>query len=277
MDRMNCPKCGELMPDNAVSCPTCGFDIEEQEKLFAPDKKEKGDEKKPEKSSSKKKKRPSGDEKKPRHIRRKIALGLFAAAIIVLCVVFAVAQLNAGKGSRIAARISDEALGRSIEIAESKLNITLSEQSRFDYLAKVEPYNYIIEDENNVRVCGITLPGWASLVTTNAGGKISKVTYYDFSVLQSDWKGKKLPSDIDSASIQYGMNVSDAEKIIGFKPYSITRTVDDMTIYNYRYYYVDPETGNDKAYSFEVDVDLEGRVKSLTHKEINFMNFILTC
>ena len=274
---MNCPKCGELMPDNAVSCPTCGFDIEEQEKLFAPDKKEKGDEKKLEKSSSKKKKRPSGDEKKPRHIRRKIALGLFAAAIIVLCVVFAVAQLNAGKGSRIAARISDEALGRSIEIAESKLNITLSEQSRFDYLAKVEPYNYIIEDENNVRVCGITLPGWASLVTTNAGGKISKVTYYDFSVLQSDWKGKKLPSDIDSASIQYGMNVSDAEKIIGFKPYSITRTVDDMTIYNYRYYYVDPETGNDKAYSFEVDVDLEGRVKSLTHKEINFMNFILTC
>lgn len=274
---MNCPKCGEIMPDNATLCPTCGFDIEEHEKLFAPDKKEKSDRDKPAKNPAKKKAKPSGDEKKPRRVRAKLIAALFAVILIALCIVFAVAQLNAGKGSRIAARISDEALGRSIEIAETKLNITLSEQSRFDYLSKVEPYNYIIEDENNVRVCGITLPGWASLVTTNAGGKISKVTYYDFSVLQSDWKGKKLSADIDTTLIQYGMNVSEAEKIIGFKPYSITRTVDDMTIYNYRYYFVDPETGNDKAYSFEVDVDLEGRVKSLTHKEINFMNFILTC
>ena len=265
------------MPDNAILCPTCGFDTEDQEKLFAPDKKEKSDRDKSAGNPAKKKRKQPGEEKNPRRFRTKLVIALFAVILAEVCSVFAVAQLNAGKGSRIAARISDEALGRSIEIAESKLNITLSAQSRFDYLSKVEPYNYIIEDENDVRVCGITLPGWASLVTTNAGGKISKVTYYDFSVLQSDWKGKKLQADIDASLIQYGMNVSDAEKIIGFKPYSITRTVDDMTIYNYRYYYIDPETGNDKAYSFEVDVDLEGRVKSLTHKEINFMNFILTC
>lgn len=277
---MTCPKCGELLPENTTLCPTCGYEISEYDSF---DEKPAEEIKPNEKNQVKpaKKQPPKKGKKKPKSanpaIRKKLVLAVLAIIILVLGGMFIAAQLNASEGRRTADKIADDALGRSVEIAETKLGVTLYEQSRFSYLSKVAPYNYIVEDESDIRVCGITLPEWAVLVATNPGGKINKVTYYDFSVLQSDWRGRKLNAAVDISAIQFGMNAGEAEKLIGLKPYSVTKTVDDLTIYKYRYYYTDSITGNDKAFSLEIDVDLENRVKSTATTEINFMNFILSC
>lgn len=277
---MNCPKCGELLPENTALCPNCGNEIKEYDMFAdAPDGEIKTSEKKEVKHSKKQPPKKAKKKDKPANpaIRKKLLLAALLIIILVLGGMFIAAQLGVSKGRRTADKIADDALGRSVEIAETKLGVTLYEQSRFSYLEKVSPYNYIVEDDADVRVCGITLPEWAVMVSTNPGGKISKVTYYDFSILQNDWRGRKLNSAVDLSAVQFGMNAGEAEKLLGLKPYSVTKTVDDLTIYKYRYYYTDAITGNDKAFSIEIDVDLENRVKSTATTEINFMNFILSC
>lgn len=277
---MNCPKCGELLPENTALCPNCGNEIKEYDMFDdAPADEIKPAEKKEVKPSKKQPPKKAKKKDKPANpaIRKKLLLAALLIIILVLGGMFIAAQLGASEGRRTADKIADDALGRSVEIAETKLGVTLYEQSRFSYLEKVAPYNYIVEDDADVRVCGITLPEWAVFVSTNPGGKISKVTYYDFSVLQNDWRGRKLNAAVDLSAVQFGMNAAEAEKLLGLKPYSVTKTVDDLTIYKYRYYYTDAITGNDKAFSIEIDVDLENRVKSTATTEINFMNFILSC
>lgn len=277
---MNCPKCGELMPENTALCPNCGNEIKDYDMFAdAPADEIKPAEKKQVKPSKKQPPKKSGKKDKPASpaIRKRLLLAVLLIIILILGGMFIAAQLGASEGRRTADKIADDALGRSVEIAETKLGVTLYEQSRFSYLEKVSPYNYIVEDDADVRVCGITLPEWAVFVSTNPGGKISKVTYYDFSVLQNDWRGRKLSGAVDLSAVQFGMNAAEAEKVLGLKPYSVTKTVDDLTIYKYRYYYTDAITGNDKAFSVEIDVDLENRVKSTATTEINFMNFILSC
>lgn len=277
---LNCPKCGELLPENTALCPNCGNEIKEYDMFDdAPADEIKPSEKKQVKPAKKQPPKKSGKKEKPANhaVRKRLLLAALLIIILVLGGMFIAAQLGASEGRRTADKIADDALGRSVEIAETKLGVTLYEQSRFSYLEKVSQYNYIVEDDADVRVCGITLPEWAVFVSTNPGGKISKVTYYDFSVLQNDWRGRKLNSAVDLSAVQFGMNAAEAEKLLGLKPYSVTKTVDDLTIYKYRYYYTDAITGNDKAFSVEIDVDLENRVKSTATTEINFMNFILSC
>lgn len=277
---MNCPKCGELLPENTALCPNCGSDIDEYD-MFADAP---ADEIKPREKnqvkSAKKQSPKKGKKKAPPAnpaLRKKLVLAALLIIILVLGGMFIAAQLGASKGRRTADKIADDALGRSIEIAQTKLGVTLYEQSRFSYLEKVSAYNYIIESDADVRVCGITLPEWSVFVSTDPSSKINKVTYYDFSVLQNDWRGRKLNAAVDLSAVQFGMSAGEAEKLLGLKPYSVTKTVDDLTIYKYRYYYTDAITGNDKAFSIEIDVDLENRVKSTATTEINFMNFILSC
>ena len=277
---MNCPKCGELMPENTALCPNCGNEIKDYDMFAdAPADEINPAEKKQVKPAKKQPPKKSVKKDKPASpvIRKRLLLAVLLIIILVLGGMFIAAQLGASEGRRTADKIADDALGRSIEIAETKLGVTLYEQSRFSYLEKVSPYNYIVEDDADVRVCGITLAEWAVFVSTNPGGKISKVTYYDFSVLQNDWRGRKLNGAVDLSAVQFGMSAGEAEKLLGLKPYSVTKTVDDLTIYKYRYYYTDAITGNDKAFSVEIDVDLENRVKSTATTEINFMNFILSC
>lgn len=269
---MVCPKCSAVVADGSAVCDNCGTELTEKKKKsrkgLVPSLPKAEKDPKPEKSSAGKDSAASANRIRP----VLIAVALVIFALICAYIYFLV---NDAPGKKLADKLSDT-LGRTITMAEKNIDMVFSEQSRYAYMTSIQPYNYIIESPKEIKVCGINLPDWAVLVTTDGEDKIQKVTYCDFTCLANDWKGQKLHQQLYTSNIEYGMEVKQVEKLLGFKPFYIVRTVDDVTTYCYKYFYVDPETGNDRAFYYWVDFNLDNQVSGIKTTEIDFVDFILS-
>lgn len=253
---MTCPHCDATVAEGVQYCPTCGADISEIDET---------EEKSPKKTAN-----------KPGQGRKRLNLMLAAVVAIVilaLAVIIAV-KVSSDEGERIAADISDK-IGRSIALAEKNANVTLSAASQYPILKEVEDFNYIYEADKSVKVEGIHLPEWAIYVETDSNDRITTVTYYNYKVLESNWKGQKASQKIDSTIVEYGMSIREAEKVIPLKPLSITRSYDDTTRYRYKYYYVDEENKNELAYYLDITFDVDNNITDISNTENDYMPFIL--
>lgn len=265
---MVCPNCNAVLPEDAANCDSCGYDFSLKEvvseKKEKPEKKHllKGRGKQPQKHEA-----PS---------RKKIIPAIVILLLVIICAVsLYVYYLVAGSTGRKTADKISETLGRTVSMAEKNASVTFAQSSRFEYLSAVCRYDYIVESEKDIRVCGITVPEWAVFVITDGDSMIDEVVYCDFARLSGDWKGQKLNQQLYTSVIEYGMDVKQVEKALGFKPFYIVRNVNDVTTYCYKYYYVDPETGNDRAYCYWVDFNLDNQVSGIKTTEIDMIDVIL--
>ena len=245
---MTCPNCEAIVAEGVQFCPNCGYN-------FSPEGKNENPK----------------EEKKKNNI--KLIFSISLVVIIVILIVTILSLLSGSKGEKISATLSDE-LGKSIAMAEKNSNVELLPSSDYAILKNVVNYDYIVEADKAVKVEGINLPEWAVFIQNDSNSKIDKITYYNFKALQRDWKGQKTSKQIDTGAIEYGMNYKQVEKIVPVTPLAITRSNDDVTTYLYKYYFVDEETKNDKAYYLTVSYDMDDKVKSITSKENDFISFI---
>ncbi|MEG0615629.1 MAG: hypothetical protein RR540_07725, partial [Oscillospiraceae bacterium] len=117
------------------------------------------------------------------------------------------------------------------------------------------------------------MPEWAVFVKNTQDDKIDSVTYYNFKVLEKNWKGQKSKSILDTNIVEYGMSLRDAKRSVPVLPLSITRTVDDKTTYLYKYYFVG-EDKNEDAYYFSIDYDGDNAVTNAKNQEIDYISFL---
>ena len=71
--------------------------------------------------------------------------------------------------------------------------------------------------------------------------------------LKLNWKGRKNAEKLDQNSLDFGMNIKNVSKTLGFKPYYIKRNVSNEAVYCYRYYYFDEMIGCDRAFNYYVE------------------------
>lgn len=252
---MTCPHCDATVAEGVQYCPACGADISAIEE----------NEGKPSKKAAKK----ASAKKKLNGIIAVIAVILVAALAVFIAV-----KVSSGEGERIAKDLSDK-IARSIAIAEKNANVTLSETSAYPILKEVEDFNYIYESDKSVKVEGIHLPEWAIFVKTDNNDRITTVTYYNYKVLENNWKGQKASQKIDSTVVEYGMTVREVQKALPLEPLSITRSNDDITRYRYKYFYVDEESKNELAYYLDIAFDVDNNVTDISNKENNYMPYVL--
>lgn len=248
---MTCPNCEAIISDKAEFCPNCGNNILPND--------DKG-EKKPTKKTKKK-------------LNFKIIIAAGVLIIIVALVVLILSLFSGNKGEKIAKSLSDK-LGRSVAMAEKNANIVLSSSSENTVLKNIVDYDYIIEDEKAVSIEGIHLPEWAVFVENDENDKIQKVTYYNFKVLERNWKGEKTKEIIDVSKIASGMTDKEVQKLVSVNPLAIIRSNDDTTAYLYKYYFVDETDKNEKAYYFTVNYDVNSTVKDVSSQENDYVSFI---
>lgn len=103
---------------------------------------------------------------------------------------------------------------------------------------------------------------------------IETVTYYDFKVLNKNWKGQKTSGPIDIDQITYGMTKKKAEKLIKIAPLFIRHSSNDITTYCYKYYYVDNVTKNEKALYLEINYSADNTVKSVNSRQNDYISFL---
>lgn len=248
---MNCPNCDAVVAEGVQFCPNCGNDLLSNST-------------EPGKSPSKKPKK---------KLNFKIIFVGIIVVFIIVAIIIILSVFSGNKGEKIAENLSDN-IGKSIAMTEKNVHIELSETSDYSILKSIVDYDYVIEADSSIKVEGINLPKWAVFVEKDSNDKTEKVTYYDFKVLEKDWKGVKSSKLIDTNTIEYGMNTKEVEKLIPIKPLAIVRTNDDTTEYIYKYYFTDEKDKNEKAYYFKVDFDIDNNVKNITSKENDYVSFI---
>lgn len=248
---MTCPNCEANVADGEKFCPNCGADI-----LLATT---------PEKPKSENK------DKKPKII--KILTIVIPVVLIGIIIVLIASLFVTNKGELVSENISKN-LGRSVAMAEKNTQLKLKTSSSYTVLKDIVNYNYIYESKKSTKIEGINVPEWVVFITVDNNDKIDKVTYYNFKVLQKNWKGQKIEKKFDESKIKYKTTLKDAKKLIPLKPLAITSSNSDETIYLYKYYYTDSIDKNEKAYYLTVKYDMNNSVKDIDSKMSDYISFI---
>lgn len=254
---MTCPHCDATVAEGVQYCPACGADISAIEEEI--------EGKTPKKSA----KKPSAGRKKLNGAIAIIIIIAFTALVIFIAV-----KLSSDEGERIALDLSDK-IGRSIALAEKNANVTLAPASQYPILKEIEKYDYIYESDKSVKVEGVHIPEWAIYVKTDGNDRITTVTYYNYKILENNWKGQKASGKIDSTTIEYGMSMREAEKALPLKPLAISRSYDDITHYRYKYYCIDEESKNELAYYLDIAFDVDNNVVDISNTANDYMPYIL--
>ena len=149
--------------------------------------------------------------------------------------------------------------------------------SKYDSMKELSSFGSICEADNGIKVEGTHVPEWAVTVSLAADNTIDRVTYYDFSQLQKTWKGHHEPAEISVDAVEYGMSEKEAERKLGFKPYTIIKGIDNTSTYVYRYYYSDEMNGNDVVVNyFVIFNDIDGSVKNVYASKLSYNAFMLS-
>ncbi|MDR0992740.1 MAG: zinc ribbon domain-containing protein [Ruminococcus sp.] len=258
---MVCPKCKSEITEDTDFCGICGaklidgvFDESESAEPRRHNKREL--------------------HKKSRHnLIKKLKIAGVAAAVLAVAVgiIVVVSSLRTSEGRKIADNVP---LGRNIEIVNSDTGVMFDRYSRNTIMPEIGTFSYIYESEENLSVDGIKLPEWAVMISANTSGNIYKKTYYDFTVLGNSWKGTKKSAAPDTETIEYGSRVSDAQKILGLKPYAVVTTLDDNTQKLIYRTHAEDENGNVRVYNINLFVnEADGTVKDVSVSESDYVSF----
>jgi hypothetical protein len=258
---MVCPKCKTEITEDTDFCGICGAKLVEgvfDESEFAePHRREK-----------------RVLHKKNRHnLIKKLKIAGAAAAVLAVAVliIVIVTGLRTSEGRRIADSVP---LGRNIEIVNSNTGVTFDRYSRNAIMTEIGTFSYIYESEEDLTVDGIKLPEWAVMLSANTSGNIYKSTYFDFTELGNSWKGTRLSAVPDTEAIEYGSKVSDAQKILGLRPYAIVTTLDDNTEKLIYRAHAEDENGNIRVYNINLFInEADGTVKDVSVSDSDYVSF----
>lgn len=109
-------------------------------------------------------------------------------------------------GENIAKRLSEN-LGKRVAMSEKNKGYVLNKNFEYQVTEEIQDFDYIIKSDRKINIEGINLPSYAIYVKLDSNSKIDKVAYYNYSALQSNFKGKKIDKVIQNGIIvEYGLN-----------------------------------------------------------------------
>lgn len=254
---MNCPNCEARIADGAQFCPNCGCDFEPSPDTAGGESVKK--EKKPFKLT----------------VKMKVIIITAAAILLVWVVFFIIILINGSKGERTARKLADGIGSSGFDVVKGiDCAFLTREDVSPDFLNDIEVYNWLCKSEDTVKISGVFVPEWVIYCTLDEKDKITGVKYYDFSVIEKNWKGEKTDSLLSTKSFETGMTIDEVCDKVDFDPISINYTK-DKTVYDYRYYCLDIDK-NERSYSLTVEFNESGRLSSVSSRENDFITFFLS-
>ncbi|MFT3952595.1 MAG: zinc ribbon domain-containing protein [Oscillospiraceae bacterium] len=220
---MVCPRCKEVLPDDAEKCEVCGKKLKKTSVSFF--KKKQADPARQDAPAT----------KLLKSKKLKIALLVVLLAAVAVIVIILIVSAVSGKGLKTAKELS-KYIGKDYDTSIDKTDLNPSAKSNFDVVNHTMVFNSIVESEDGIKVDGVNVPEWAVTIHVNDKKEIADVTYTDFTVLKDNVKGEKLKSEIDTIGIDVGDPYEEVSDSIGLDPYRIVYTDEEQT-YSYRYYY----------------------------------------
>ncbi|MGN1137285.1 MAG: zinc ribbon domain-containing protein [Oscillospiraceae bacterium] len=270
---MKCTKCGFENEDGAAFCGGCGEDLSSENIMNALDENAKKTEKKPKKAHKTKKEKVSDAEKASKRKRFKIVLIAAVIIIVVIAVVILVLMNMPSAGEKV---LKNVPIGRDLAYAEAKTDCDFVAVSKYEAIKSLGEFDNVCEGNLTIKIEGVSFPEWAITVSLANDDTINRVTYYDFSQLQKNWKGHHSSKEIDQSIIEYGMKRKAVDRALGFTPYSIIKGIDNTVTNVYRYYYSDEITGNDVVCNFYVVFnDVDESVKNVYVNELDYIDFMI--
>ena len=252
---MDCPKCGKKVGDKDNVCSNCGVVLKENTettklstKIFSKKNKTKN----PLETSKLGKTEKLRSKFGMKHL--KIILAAIVVILVVVLIITLVVTIASGKGKKLA-RNTAEYIGRTVAVAESKLDAHFKDKSAFSGLNKALEFDYVEESEDSVKVDGMTYPEWAVLIKVNKRLEIQSVKYCDFKLLKKDIRGEKCDKLINLDKFDQGTEFGKVDDAIDLKPYSITYS-HDLVTYRFRYWY-DNDSGDEQQVVLDVSYDGE--------------------
>ncbi len=276
---MKCPECGIELESNAVFCTACGAEIINEPTEPVEKKIEKKAEKSKKKISLFGKKKDSNeativDKRKKIKLAGILVLAVIAVIAIIIIVVNIVASIKANEGRKILEKVP---LGRDIEIIEADTEMNFDDTSDYGAVGHVAKFDYICESEESIVVGGITVPKWAVVLEKSHDESINTATLLNFNAIEHNWMGEKTALAIDLSVVEFGSSIKKSERNLGLKPYTIIKnSVDNTSIYVYRYHYIDDETENTIVKNLYITVDdAEEEVVDVKDSQVDYMKLIL--
>ena len=230
---MVCKKCKEVLPDDATVCTCCGAKIQQKRSKRHGSARNGADS-----SASAEKKKMTVSSK------IKIVATVLGIAIVIAAVVILIVSMFVSDGKKTAEVLS-EYIGQTMLSARNDSDIKVYEESNFKAVNNAMKFNYLVEDDDSVKVDGIKFPNWLVTVSLNDEDEIVTVTYTDFTVCKKNHKGQKADKLINLDNVMKNEKYKNVEKEIDLDVYSITYENAFIT-YTYKYYYED-EAGNEQA------------------------------
>ena len=249
---MTCPRCKSDIPDNTEKCEICGKKIKKCKAL----------------SKFKDKKKPRSEKKT---ISRQTKLKILTAAIVtlalVIVIVFIINKVDNNTGINLSEDIK-EYIDSPVKTAINETDAYFADESDFDAVNFLTDFDYVIEDDKDVQIDGVSYPVWAIFVSVNDDDEITSVTYTDFKVLKKNDKGIKTDKEINLDKFTSGEKYRKLANEIDINPFSITYE-NSKVIYTYKYYF-ENDFHDEQAMSLEVvySVDDMTYVYSTSQREV---------
>lgn len=249
---MTCPNCDANISEDTQFCPSCGYDFDSKDAVAV-----------------------EKDTKKYIKKKKIIIIGsAILAFIIAVVIVVMIIVSNMNKGSTIAARLS-EMIGKNASDAAKSVSMELYKTSKFEFLKDIYDYDYILESEDTVNISGVNVPYWVIFITTDDKNTIDKVLFYDYKVLNGNWKGVKTSSKIDVNSVSQGYTKSEVDNALQIQPQKITYNDDDTSVLVYKYFYLDNTNKNEVSSYITVIYDENDRMSAILVEENDYIATIL--
>lgn len=278
---MKCPKCGFDNEEGAAFCGGCGEDLSSENIMNALDESAKQTDAKAEKKSAKRKKTKQAKAEKAADgevaaKKSKVKPILITALIIIVLAAEAILVLMnlPSEGEKV---LKNVPIGRNLAYAEAKTETDFTKISKYDAVNQLGDFDYICEGNLTIKIEGVSFPEWAIAVSLANDETIDRVTYYDFTQLQKNWKGHHSTKKIELTAVEYGMKRKAVDRSLGFTPYSIIKGIDNTVTNVYRYYYSDETSGNDVVSNYCVVFnDVDESVKNVYTNDLDYIGFMTT-
>lgn len=247
---MTCPRCKSNIPDNSTVCDVCNKKIKKK-KIISKEKK------------STEKKQLNNKLKEKLKIIIPVIIGVI---ILVLLVFIVIKKIGDNTGLNLSDDLS-EYIGEPIKVAINETDEYFADESKFEPANFVFEFNYIIEDDDSVKIDDVKYPCWAIYIVTNDNDEITQVKYVDFRILEKNSKGCKTDGEINLDKFVLGDKFRTVNKTIEIDPFCITYNSGTI-VYDYRYYFKN-DYDDEQGMTLSVTLDNEeGYIYSTSQRDI---------